>query len=108
MEDRRSRAYAGSFLDASPSTSITRSMTTSSLSERCGARDESAVLSSSLDGNSPPMTTSWRAYWLHVVYAPLRRSAAIGITAAVFRRALNARRIPSSTESSSLAKSSAR
>jgi hypothetical protein len=38
---------------------------------------------------------------LHAIYAPLRRTAAIGITAAVFRRALNARRIPSSTDSSS-------
>jgi hypothetical protein len=50
MRDRRFRAYAGSFLDASPSTSITPSMTTSSSSERCGARDESVALSSSLDG----------------------------------------------------------
>ena len=83
-------------------------MTTSSSSERCGGHDENVVLSSSLDGNRPPLTTSWRECWLHAVYAPLRRIAAIGITAAVFRRALNARRIPSSTESSSLAKSSAR
>ena len=108
MPDRRSRAYAGSFLDVSPSTSITPSMTTSSSSVRCGAHDESVVLSSSLDGNSPPLTTCWRECWLHAVYAPLRHTVAIGITVPVFRRAPNARRIPSSTESNSLAKSSAR
>src|SRR5438477_5496887 len=52
---------------------------------------------------------SWRDRWRFSAYAPLR-TAAIGITVAEVRvrRALSARRIPSSTASSSLARSSAR
>jgi hypothetical protein len=46
----------------------------------------------------------------HTAYPPLRRTTANGISVAELRvpRALNDRRIPSSTDSSSLARSSAR